>query len=1164
LAIAALSGIAAGAASAATYTVSTNADSGAGSLRAAITSADGDPSPGRVIDFNSGLGTITLASELPAITNSVTINGSGTTLSGAGTYRGLFVYDGTVAISDLTITNTKARGGDGGLGGGGGGAGLGGGLFVASGGSVTVSNLAFTGNSAIGGNGGGGSALTLGGGGGLGGNGESGSQGSNGEAGGGGVGLTATGGSNGGPGGPGIILGAASGGNGNTGGAGGANGGGGGGAGVNDEGGGGGGVGGGPGNGAGGFGGFGGGGGAREGFGKGGNGGFGGGGANEAGNGGFGGGGGMTGGHGGFGGEGGAVAVGPGGGGGGMGGAVFVQQGGSLTLAGPLTISGGSVSGGNPGGSAFGSGIFMQNADAIFSPATGQSQSVADVIADQGDGSLTTVTKNGAGTLTLAGANAYAGGTTVNAGSLVFSGDTSGLSGGLSDESAVTFDQGADSSFKGAISGSGSLTKQGTGALTLSGSNSYGGGTTVSEGSLHGTTASLQRAILDSANVTFDQATSGTFDGSLSGSGSLTKQGTGTVNLLEPNAHAGGTAVTGGLLGFGSLAQLGSANVTLNGGGLQWETGTSTDVSPRLNALGANGGSFDTNGNEVTLASAISGSGALTKLGAGTLHLKAANSYAGGTLVEGGLLGFGSLANLGSEDVTLNGGGLQWETGTSTDVSPRLNALGSNGGKFDTNGNDVTLASAISGAGDLTKQGAGTLTLSGDNTYVGGNTVSAGTLRGTTSSLKGNILDDAAVTFDQTGDGIYDGTLSGSGSLTKRGPGAVILEANNTYAGGTTVEDGLLGFGSLAQLGSGNVTLNGGGLRWATDSSTDVSPRLNPLGANGGTFETNGNNVTLASPITGDGAVTKEGAGTLALTGNNGYAGGTNVNEGLVEFGSLANLGPGKVTLNGGGLRWKTGNTADVSPRLNALGSGGAILDTNANSVALASPISGSGGLTKTGGGTLNLAADNTYTGATDVQQGTMLVDGTVDGPITVRNGTTLVVSGTVNGQVTVDSGGTLACAGGTLGGGVVNSGGGLTGHPGKPTAVSATAGDGQAAVSFTPGSADCFPVTYVASAAPGLAQASGAGSPLTVPGLTNGTSYTFTVTAINPVGSSAPSAPSNAVIPGGTAPGIGGAPSPVPAAPITKPKHKCKKGKKAGKHGGKKRCGKKHKKKHT
>jgi fibronectin-binding autotransporter adhesin len=419
---------------------------------------------------------LTAATTLNAINkaSTVVINGGNTTLNGGGVQRGLFVFAGSVTINNFAIQNTLAQGGSGGPGGGGGGAGLGGALFVASGAHVTVSNVGLTAATATGGTGGSDvvNSPAGGGGGGLGGNGAGVTSGTA-AGGGGGVGLGATGGAGalgigrGGNGNAGIISGAQGGGSGgsdlaNAGGTGGSIGGGGGGGGGGHGGGGGGGLGGGSSGGAGGgSGGFGGGGGGsgsvgstagHGGFGGGGGGIGGSGGSTVGGGGGFGGGGGgggqaSGGGSGGFGGgtggTGGVIRSGSDGGGGGglgAGGAIFVQDGGSLTIAGAFSVNGNSVSGGAGGtstaggngasGSAFGSGIFLQgNGTLTFSPGAGDTQTIADVIADQTGSSGTGanagswgVTVSGGGTLVLSGANTYTGATTVTAGALALTG----------------------------------------------------------------------------------------------------------------------------------------------------------------------------------------------------------------------------------------------------------------------------------------------------------------------------------------------------------------------------------------------------------------------------------------------------------------------------------------------------------------------------------------------------------------------------------------------------------------------------------------------------------------------------------------------------------------------------------------------------------------------
>jgi hypothetical protein len=368
---------------------------------------------------------------------SLTIDGDGHTLDGGSAHRGLFAYDGTVTIEDLTIAHALAVGGAGGSGGGGG-AGLGGGLFIA-GADVTLSGVTFLDDTARGGAGGAG--MGSGGGGGLGG---AGGNQVTGGGGGGGVGSGAAGGTgsedNGSAGAGGIIpYSGPGGGAGVNGGAGGAS-----------AGGGGGGLGGGKGGGGGVMGQAG-----RDG----GSGGFGGGGGGLGGPGGFGGGGGG-GGVGGFGGGGGggAEAAGgfaggagsmpggsPGGGGGaGLGGDIFVEQGGSLTIEGG-SLSGGAVAGGAAGGAggggmsasagaAYGSGIFLQGVQTqTLAPASGQTLTISDVISDEigpsDAGGTSGLVIDGAGTVDLSADNTFAGGIALDSGELVLGGTRAAGSG---------------------------------------------------------------------------------------------------------------------------------------------------------------------------------------------------------------------------------------------------------------------------------------------------------------------------------------------------------------------------------------------------------------------------------------------------------------------------------------------------------------------------------------------------------------------------------------------------------------------------------------------------------------------------------------------------------------------------------------------------------------
>jgi autotransporter-associated beta strand protein len=187
------------------------------------------------------------------------------------------------------------------------------------------------------------------------------------------------------------------------------------------------------------------------------------------------------------------------------------------------------------------------------------------------------------------------------------------------------------------------------------------------------------------------------------------------------------------------------------------------------------------------------------------------NTYAGGTFINAGVLSVSEDANLGATNgaINLNGGVLQI-TGNTFANTNRSIYLGSTGGGFDIqdSAHIFTVSQALSGTGGLVKEGAGTLVLTGANTYSGRTTVNNGVLQGNTSSLQGNITNNAAVVFDQADTGSYAGVMSGTGSLLKQNIGTLVLTGANTYSGGTTVDQGILSVnGSLAS----GVTVNANG-----------------------------------------------------------------------------------------------------------------------------------------------------------------------------------------------------------------------------------------------------------------------------------------------------------------------------------------------------------------
>ena len=187
-----------------------------------------------------------------------------------------------------------------------------------------------------------------------------------------------------------------------------------------------------------------------------------------------------------------------------------------------------------------------------------------------GDGALT---KNGASTLILTADNSYAGGTTINSGTLqVGNGGATGSlgTGPVLDDAALVFNRSGIVTVPGAIAGTGSLTQMGVsgGTLVLTGANSYSGGTTIASGILQlgngGTTGSIVGDVTDNGTFAFNRSDTVTFPGVISGSGGLSQLGSGTTILTGDNPYTGGTTVSGGALVVGDFAHPSAA---LSGGG---------------------------------------------------------------------------------------------------------------------------------------------------------------------------------------------------------------------------------------------------------------------------------------------------------------------------------------------------------------------------------------------------------------------------------------------------------------------------------------------------------------------------------------------------------------------------------------------------------------------
>ena len=734
---------------------------------------------------------------------------------------------------------------------------------------------------------------------------------------------------------------------------------------------------------------------------------------------------------------------------------------GANTYTGTTTISVGTLQIGNAGATGSVTGDIVDNAALVFNR-TG-TLTYGGVISGTGS-----VTKSGTSTLTLTGNNTYAGGTTINAGTLAVSSDANlgAASVGLTfgggtlrfdagftlnrdvtlNSSGGTFNtSGNAATLGGTISDIGGLTKSGAGTLTLTGTNTYQGNTTITAGALAVSTdanlgaatgtltlrtggalqflanfTSDRNVTIGPGNAVFDtNGHDATLAGAISvGSSSteLHKIGAGTLTLTGNNTYIGQLQINAGTLiltgdnqpsitstpiNSGATLQIG------NGGGTGSLTGNVTDD-----------GLFIINrSNAYTFGGVISGAGSFVQTGAGTTTLTATNTYSGGTTISAGTLAVSADANLGntSGGLSFGGGTLQYLAGFTSNRGVTLNA---GGGTFDTNGNDATLGGTITGIGPLTKIGAGTLTLTGANIYSGGTTISGGTLQigsgGPTGSIVGDIVNNAALTFNRSDDLAFSGAISGTGSLTKIGIGTLTLSGAGTYSGTTAVNAGTL------QAGAANAFSAASAFTVASGATLDLASLNQTIGSLAGagsvtlgsaTLTTNGDNTstTFSGVISGSGSLAKIGGGTLVLSGVNTYSGGTTLAAGTLRLENNQALGTGALTTTGSVVDYANGVTIANPIVVNSNTTQLQVTTGSATQAGVISELNGPRPLEKIGAGTLVLTAANTYSGATTITAGTLLVNGSIaNSAVTVNSGAPLAGTGTV-GATTINGGGTFA-----------------------------------------------------------------------------------------------------------------------------------------------------------
>ncbi|MBM3868228.1 MAG: hypothetical protein FJ384_04775, partial [Verrucomicrobia bacterium] len=578
-------------------------------------------------------------------------------------------------------------------------------------------------------------------------------------------------------------------------------------------------------------------------------------------------------------------------------------------------------------------------------------------------GGAHTLTKTGNGVLKLSGINDFTGVTYLKAGTLQVEGGNA-----IGDTSLLNINSNRASTFQ-------LLANETVGGI-VGGQSAQGGQTTIDIGAF---------------TLRLNQASDQTYSGLISGTGTLIKDGanTLTININSSATFTGPLQILGGQLRLSGndtgSGRIGSTVISVSNPGSQLHINHDNNNSPdriantsviTLNNTAPGLGLFfrdseNSGSNSESIGSVILGAG----------HNVIAADYTGGTATRFGTLTLGAATDAISRT----------NNATTLVVGRNLGSIAYGSVVIADTGGRIVITTVPTGVNAPVGGGSadGTTTASIFPYMIGQATAGAPTaadvgnsfVRHTSGRLRPLSTAtgaDAEYVFNVAGyDGLAASTTSNlrfttSGTVAAAGAGTKTINAlaiDSTSGAVTVTGPGsdtlVLAAGALLSTGAAanNTELTGfAGITTSTNNEYVV-------------FVTN-NQFTLGSPLTTSAAaLTKSGAGVLVLNGltGNTYSGGTFFNQGLIEASVLGNLGSGNLNFFGGGLRWATGATFDISVRTVVLGAGGATFDTNSNNISFANSLgSGVGSLTKAGAGVLTLNATSTLTGGTNVNAGTL------------------------------------------------------------------------------------------------------------------------------------------------------------------------------------------------
>jgi len=314
------------------------------------------------------------------------------------------------------------------------------------------------------------------------------------------------------------------------------------------------------------------------------------------------------------------------------------------------------------------------------------------------------------------------------------------------------------------------------------------------------------------------------------------------------------------------------------------------------------------------------------------------------------------------------------------------------------------------GTGTLSGNAAGSaVALIGNNNY----TISNGTLAGASGETIFHTLGSGTLT-------IAAGTVVGGSQIIKNGAGTLLFQGAGA-GGEMTINQGTVAIAASNPFGTiyvgGDATLRSDAANVSFDSVVVFNNGDQNVGAKRMlTIQVDSGNALTMAGAFGFGGLTKTGTGLLTLSGATDFSGGLYINAGTVAVDAASKLGHRNYTgtfINGGTLRITGTTLNNLDNNFVNWGSfnGGLDIANAANTFTVNSALGGNGSLTKSGAGTLALAAANAYTGSTTINAGTLLMNGSLAAAsaVAVNSGGTLGGSGTIGGAVTVNSGGTLA-----------------------------------------------------------------------------------------------------------------------------------------------------------